>query len=110
MLSVQLLPWLFILLTLLGSCTSHPEDARQELSQFGIAYTPEAFLKSVGENKVRAVALFLAAGMDPNMEKSGWLPPSDNGRDELRWASVTGRQTHMRRSPSCCSPTEQTSR
>jgi ankyrin repeat protein len=66
--------WLFLLLLFPAACEKNPEDARKELGQLGLQYSPEAFLTSVTNNDVRAVQLFLTAGMDPNVESSGRLP------------------------------------
>jgi ankyrin repeat protein len=71
---VPLAVWLFLLLLFPAACEKSPEDARKELRQLGLQYTPEAFLTSVTNNDVRAVQLFLTAGMDPNVESSDRLP------------------------------------
>ncbi|MET1083457.1 MAG: ankyrin repeat domain-containing protein [Burkholderiales bacterium] len=43
-----------------------PEQARARLAQMDIAYTPDAFVKAAELKDVKAVELFLKAGMDPN--------------------------------------------
>jgi hypothetical protein len=43
-----------------------PEQARARLTQMDIAYTPDAFVKAAELKDVKAVELFLKAGMDPN--------------------------------------------
>jgi ankyrin repeat protein len=43
-----------------------PEAARMGLSQMSLEYTPEAFVRSAEKGDIRAVNLFLAAGMDAN--------------------------------------------
>ena len=45
----------------------NPEAARQELSNLSVEYTPQAFVQSSEKGDVRAVKLFLAAGIDPNV-------------------------------------------
>jgi len=43
-----------------------PETARRELSDLAVEYTRQAFAHSAKQGDIRAVKLFLAAGMDPN--------------------------------------------
>lgn len=43
-------------------------EARVRLGQMSVAFTKEAFLRSVEDGDIDAVKLFLAAGMDPNAE------------------------------------------
>jgi ankyrin repeat protein len=43
-----------------------PETARRELNSLSVDYTPQAFILRAQQGDLRAVKLFLAAGMDPN--------------------------------------------
>jgi uncharacterized protein len=43
-----------------------PEDARAELTNMAVEFTPQAFVQSAKQGDLRAVRLFLAAGMNPN--------------------------------------------
>ncbi len=55
-------------------CKPTPEDARKELTAFGVEYTPEKFVQSAQNNDLRAVELFLLAGIDVNVTAA--LPSS----------------------------------
>jgi uncharacterized protein len=43
-----------------------PESARAELTSLSVEFAPQAFVESARQGDIRAVRLFLAAGMDPN--------------------------------------------
>ena len=60
------------LLIILNGCQQSPEDARRELGQLGVQYTPAGFVNAAASNDATAVKLFLIAGMDPNVSVSGW--------------------------------------
>ena len=52
----------------LVGCGITPEDPRKELAAIGVEFTPQAFVQSAGNNDVRAMELFLRAGIDVNSE------------------------------------------
>lgn len=61
-------------------CGTSPDDARKELTEIGITYNKTEFIRCVQENDIRAVELFLIAGMptdfeyqDPRTGKSGYV-------------------------------------
>jgi ankyrin repeat protein len=60
-----------------------PQAARRTLEQQGIPYTESAFVEQARNGNVRAVALFLAAGMSPNAT-------DQFGQSALFAAGVTG--------------------
>ncbi len=55
-----------------AACELSPEDARLELGRLGVDFTGQALVQAVANDDVRAVELFLIAGMDPDSEVSGW--------------------------------------
>jgi hypothetical protein len=56
------------LLTLAAlGCAARPPDPRAELAEAGVEYTAEAFVLAAGRGDTRVVALFLDAGMDPEV-------------------------------------------
>jgi ankyrin repeat protein len=60
---------------------------REKLAHDGIAFTPEAFLKAVGEGDSKHVALFLEAGIDPAVK-------TPLGRTAL-WVATERRQLEV---------------
>lgn len=50
---------------------SDQAGAREKLEKDGIAFSPEAFLRTVAEGDASHAALFVEAGIDPSV-KSGW--------------------------------------
>ena len=58
---------LLVCLALAYGCQRSPEDARKELAELGIEYTPYAFHQAVGNNDKLAVELFIAAGVNINL-------------------------------------------
>ena len=64
-------------------CVESPETARKELGQMGIEYSEAAFLGRVKNNDKRAVLLFLAAEMNPNVK-------ADDGGTALMLAASNG--------------------
>jgi len=48
-----------------------PGEARKAIESMGIEYTPESFVKAATEGNTKAVEMFLAAGMDPDVEANG---------------------------------------
>ena len=60
--------WIFVFLLLLNlaaGCGQSPEKARKTLTDRGIDFTVDSFMKSVFRGKTEEVELFLLAGMDP---------------------------------------------
>lgn len=103
------------------------DAARKQLPQIPLAYTPEAFVESVGKRKAAAALLFLKAGIGPDSAgpegqpalmaaaDSAWCsfsssqaPMSTNAaRAAATWNAVTRRwqwtlSTTAQRSPPCC--------
>ena len=83
-----------------------PETARVELSNLSVQYTPQAFVESAKQGDLRAVKLFLAAGMDPNAKddesNTALMYAIAEGRTEIR-----GHRKHWksaRRRSGGCSP------
>lgn len=62
---------------------SAKDAARRDLERIPLPYTPEAFLDSARKGDLRAVQLFLAAGMDPNAQ-------ADQGNTALIHAAGAG--------------------
>ena len=56
------------LLLLLSGCQKTPEQARRELAEFGIEFTPYSFHQSVRNGDAVAVELFLTTGMNPDLD------------------------------------------
>jgi len=55
------------LLLLLSGCQQSPEQARRELAELGVEFTPSVFYESVENSDVVVVELFLTAGMNPDI-------------------------------------------
>ncbi len=55
------------LLLLLTGCQQSPEQARKELAELGVAFSPSVFHESVENGDVVVVELFLTAGMKPDI-------------------------------------------
>lgn len=68
-----------------------PQAARIQLGKLGLPYEPRAFVGSAEAGDLAAVALFLAAGMDPNAT-TGSSPnsTSDRGQTALMAAASKG--------------------
>jgi len=63
------------LLLLLSSCQKTPEQARRELAELGVAFSPSVFHESVENGDVVVVELFLTAGMSPDItDEDGVIP------------------------------------
>ena len=56
------------LLLLLSGCQKTPEQARMELAELGIEFSPSVFHESVENSDVVVVELFLTAGMNPDLD------------------------------------------
>jgi len=52
-----------------------PTDAREELTVIGVEYSPARFVVAARDNDLRAVELFMVAGMDVNVEVRGGSTP-----------------------------------
>ncbi len=67
---MRMLKTLTIALFLLSclSCSRSPQDARKELGQMNVEYSPNSFLKSIRNGDAVAVKLFIEAGMPLNEE------------------------------------------
>jgi ankyrin repeat protein len=59
-----------VLLVAITSCGKDPEQiaARTQLDELGVPYSDEEFLKRLSQSDPVAVDLFLAAGMNPNLD------------------------------------------
>ena len=71
-------------LFLSSGCGKSPEDAREELGTMNIQYTEEAFLDRVENNDLRAVELFITAGMNPEVRDGSPLQKAtEHGHIEI---------------------------
>ena len=71
-------------LFLSSGCGKSPEDAREELGTMNIQYTEEAFLDRVENNDLRAVELFITAGMNPEvLDGSPLQKATEHGHIEI---------------------------
>ena len=71
-------------LFLSSGCGKSPEDAREELGTMDIQYTEEAFLDRVENNDLRAVELFITAGMNPEvLDGSPLQKATEHGHIEI---------------------------
>ena len=69
MLKQSITPLLLVgLLVTLGACQKSPEEARHELEQMGIKYSPTAFVTAARNSDLLAVEFFLLAGMNPDAQ------------------------------------------
>ena len=69
MLKQSITPLLLVgLLVTLGACQKSPEEARHELDQMGIKYSPTAFVTAARNSDLLAVEFFLLAGMNPDAQ------------------------------------------
>lgn len=59
---------------LISGCSSSPEDAKSELSKMNVQYNERSFLENIATNNVKAVNLFLEAGMSPNVSTTDGSP------------------------------------
>ncbi|HWR39287.1 MAG TPA: ankyrin repeat domain-containing protein [Patescibacteria group bacterium] len=57
---------LLALAVLVSGCSRGPEDAKKDLSQMNVQYSEQSFINVIEKNDVKAVKLFLEAGMNPN--------------------------------------------
>jgi len=69
--------------------------AREKLQKDGIAFTPEAFLKSVGEGDAAHAALFIEAGIDPSVRGAAnrtalWIATERRQLDVLKALLAAG--------------------
>jgi ankyrin repeat protein len=69
--------------------------AREKLAKDGVAFTPEAFLKSVGEGDAAHAALFVEAGIDPSVRGAGnrtalWIATERRQLDVLKALLAAG--------------------
>ncbi|UCH62364.1 MAG: ankyrin repeat domain-containing protein [Fidelibacterota bacterium] len=60
-----------------------PEEARAELAQLSLEYSPDVFVKAAEKGDVHAVKLFLTAGMDPDVK-------DEEGNTALLYAAMEG--------------------
>ncbi len=68
---------------------SDPAGARGKLEKDGIAFTPEAFLKTVADGDASHAALFVEAGIDPSVKSSSnrtalWIATEQQQLDVLK--------------------------
>jgi hypothetical protein len=77
------------------ACSISPEAARKKLSDQGIAFTPEEFVRRAGSDPWSTLALFLAGGMDPNAKADAGA--SLEGVTALMAAARSGRLDVVRR-------------
>ena len=59
---------------LVSGCGRGPEDAKKDLSQMNVAYSEKGFVEAAENNNIKAVNLFLEAGMDPNVTTPSGTP------------------------------------
>jgi uncharacterized protein len=63
---------IFAILIMFYACSETPtaeqQNARKELDQKGIVYTPKAFFDEIGKGNIDNLNLFFAAGMSPNVK------------------------------------------
>ena len=69
----------FAVLILTAACGMNADDARKELTAIGERFDPASFVQAAATGDVRAVELFLLAGMDPDVVVPGLT----------RWSSRT---------------------
>lgn len=79
----------------LVACSISPEAARKKLSDRGIAFTPEEFVRRAGSDPWPVLELFLAGGMDPNTKADAGV--SLEGVTALMAAARSGRLEVVRR-------------
>ncbi len=77
-----MLSLIFVLIPLIG-CTKSQGSARRELTTLNVPYTQKQFLTSAKEGNTKVVALFLQAGMDPNVK-------NNDGQTALMLAAYSG--------------------
>lgn len=58
-----------------AGCGLTPTDAREQLTAIGVEYSPYGFMVAARDNDLRAVELFIVAGMDLDVEVPG-IPTS----------------------------------
>ena len=67
-----------------SGCSKSPEDAREELGAMNIQYTEDAFLDRVENNDLRAVELFITAGMNTEvLDGSPLQKATEHGHIEI---------------------------
>jgi ankyrin repeat protein len=81
---------LFILILALKSYSESPIEARKQLGQLNLQYSPEAFVESAANGDMLAVTLFLEAGMHIDEKHS------DSGMTALIAAASRGRTEIVR--------------
>lgn len=57
---------MLVIAVLLSGCSRGPEDAKSDLSSMKIEYNEQSFVNAIANNDMKAVPLFLEAGMSPN--------------------------------------------
>jgi ankyrin repeat protein len=80
--------WLCIFVAVfLFGCGQSKDQAVQELAKLNVKFTPDDFVRSAEKGDTKAVQLFLAAGMDPNVQNAAGvtalMAASKNGRIEV---------------------------
>jgi ankyrin repeat protein len=80
--------WLSILVTgFLFGCGQSKEQVVQELEKLNVKFTPDYFVRSAEKGDLKAVELFLAAGIDVNAQNASGLTAlmaaAKNGRIEV---------------------------
>jgi ankyrin repeat protein len=83
---------------------SDPAGARGKLEKDGIAFTPEAFLKSVAEGDPSHAALFVEAGIDPSVKNNSnrtalWIVTERRHLDVLKALLAAGVAPDARNAP-----------
>jgi len=63
------------LLLLLPGCQQTPEQARKELAELGVEFTPSVFHASAENGDIVVVELFLTAGMNPGITDEDGVTP-----------------------------------
>lgn len=65
---------LLSLAILIAGCGNSPEDAKNDLKKMNLQYNEKSFLESIVNNNLKAVTLFLEAGMSANLDAKEGTP------------------------------------
>lgn len=59
---------------LISGCSRGPEDAKNDLKSMNVQYSEKSFIDSLAQNNIKAVTLFLEAGMSANLSAADGTP------------------------------------